>query len=234
MGWLWRAFCDAAPSALIASATGAGLLRLVHRRTQTLLVTALDFALLTALSAVLLVVFLPPPGNWHSPPMNLNPLADVGPTLHSDVALFQAVGNVALLIPLAILLPLRFAGARSIPRVALLALSLSGAIECLQVLFDDGRVGTFDDIVFNTAGAALGARLSRFRWREPTPAPARVALWRRSDVEVQRITGGGRHLIGRALLHDLPPLADGATLEITLSESHGGTLVVSARASMAA
>ncbi|WP_410646714.1 hypothetical protein [Amycolatopsis sp. cmx-4-54] len=63
-------------------------------------------------------------------------------------------------------------------------------------------------------------------------------MWHRSGIEVRRSGAAnarrGQRLIGRVTLSDLPPLAEGATLEITLSESDGGALLVSAQASVAA
>ncbi|RSM74009.1 VanZ family protein [Amycolatopsis sp. WAC 01375] len=242
MGWWWQAFSGAAPWSLLAAAAGAGIVeigaRLRGKRRRPFAI-ALDFALLASLFAVLLVVFVPAPPAGRGSPVSLHLLADVLPVFgdHPDPALFQLAGNVFLLTPLAVLMPVRFEWARPVPRVVLSAFVASVSIECLQVWQGAGRVGSLDDVLCNTAGAALVAWCGTL-WRARTATVDSVSVWQRSGIEV-RSSGvanarRGQRLIGRVTLNDLPPLAEGATLEITLSESDGGALLVSAQASVAA
>ncbi|MFC3451553.1 VanZ family protein [Amycolatopsis speibonae] len=242
MGWWWQAFSGAAPWSLLAAAAGAGIAEFVARfqgKRRRPFAAALDFGLLASFFAVLLVVFVPAPTAGRGSSVSLHLLADVLPVFsdHPDLALIQLAGNVFLLTPLAVLMPVRFGWARPVPRIVVSAFVVSVSIECLQVWQGAGRVGSLDDVLCNTAGAALAAwRASRRRARSTTTGTVRV--WRRSGIEVRRSgmanTRRGQRLIGRVTLCDLPPLAEGATLEITLSESDGGALLVSAQASVAA
>ncbi|MGY6653038.1 VanZ family protein [Amycolatopsis sp. TRM77291] len=240
MDWWWQAFFDAAPWSLLAAAAGAVVAEFVARRRgnrRRRYLIALDFALLASLFAVIPVVFVPAPMAGHGSPVSLHLLGDVLPVFDDrpDVALFQLTGNVLLLAPLAVLAPVRFDWAKPVPRIVLAAFAMSVSIECLQVWQGAGRVGSLDDVLCNTAGAALAAWCGS-QWR--SRATGGVRVWRRSGIEVRR-SGAvnarrGQRLIGRVTLSDLPPLAEGATLEITLSESDGGALFVSAQAEVAA
>ncbi|MFJ8912570.1 VanZ family protein [Amycolatopsis sp. NPDC102389] len=240
MGWWWQAFFDAAPWSLLVAAAGAVVAEFVARlggKRRGPFAVALDFALLAALFAVLLVVFVPAPTAARGSSVSLHLLADVLPVFSDrpELAVFQLAGNVFLLTPLAILAPMRFGWAKPVSRVVLSAFLVSVSIECLQVWQDAGRVGSVDDVLCNTAGAALAAWCAS-RWRGRAAGSVRV--WHRSGIEVRRSgvvnARRGQRLIGCVTLSDLPPLAEGATLEITLSESDGGALLVSARASVAA
>ncbi|MFD6071004.1 VanZ family protein [Amycolatopsis lurida] len=240
MGWWWQAFSDVAPWSLLTAAAGAGVaafaarLRGNRRRRSAI---ALDFALLASVFAVLAIVFVPAPVPGRGSPVSLHLLGDVVPVFEgrTDLALVQLAGNVLLLAPLAVLAPMRFDWARPVSRIVLAAFAVSVSIECLQVWQGAGRVGSLDDVLCNTAGAALVAWCGS-RWRGRATASVRV--WHRSGIEVRRPGAvnarRGQRLIGRVTLSDLPPLAEGATLEITLSESDGGALLVSAQASVAA
>lgn len=240
MGWWWQAFSDVAPWSLLAAAAGAVVAEFVarlrgNRRPRSAI--ALDFALLASLFAILAIVFVPAPMAGRGSPVSLHLLGDVLPVFDDrpDLALFQLAGNVLLLAPLALLAPVRFDWAKPVPRIVLAAFAVSVSIECLQVWQGAGRVGSLDDVLCNTAGAALAAWCGS-RWRGRATGSVRV--WHRSGIEVRRSSAvsarRGQRLIGRVTLNDLPPLAEGATLEITLSESDGGALLVSAQASVAA
>ncbi|MFE5507195.1 VanZ family protein [Amycolatopsis japonica] len=242
MGWWWQAFSAAAPWSLLVAAAGAGVAEFIARlggKRRGPFVIALDFALLAALSAVLLIVFVPAPTAARGSSVSLHLLADVLPVFSDrpQLALFQLAGNVFLLMPLAILVPVRFGWAKPVSRIVLSAFLVSVSIECLQVWQDAGRVGSLDDVLCNTAGAAFAAWCAS-RWRGRTTTAGSVRVWHRSGIEVRRSgvvhARRGQRLIGRVTLSDLPPLAEGATLEITLSESDGGALLVSAQASVAA
>ena len=68
-------------------------------------------------------------------------------------------GNLALLLPLGILLPLISHRFRTLKRVLLLALCLSVGIEASQFVlrfFGNLRAVDIDDVILNTLGACLG------------------------------------------------------------------------------
>ncbi|WP_412518804.1 VanZ family protein [Actinomadura madurae] len=81
-------------------------------------------------------------------------------------ALLQVGGNLALLAPLGVLLPLVWTSLRGPVRLALLTGLLSLAIEGVQGTVVVGRAFDIDDVILNVAGVVvayllLGRRLSR-------------------------------------------------------------------------
>jgi glycopeptide antibiotics resistance protein len=81
-------------------------------------------------------------------------------------ALFQVGGNLALLAPLGVLLPLVWTSLRGPIRLALLTGLLSLVIETVQGALVMGRAFDIDDVILNVAGVVvayllLGRRLSR-------------------------------------------------------------------------
>jgi len=72
-------------------------------------------------------------------------------------------GNLALLAPLGVLLPVIFKGLRGLIRLTLLVALISLAIETVQGTLVSGRTFDVDDIILNTIGAAL-AYLLVGRW----------------------------------------------------------------------
>lgn len=70
--------------------------------------------------------------------------------------LLYSLGNVAMLIPFGLLLPLIFPFARHFFVTVFLGFSLSFTIEMTQMLFTVTRKGTVDDLIFNTIGAMIG------------------------------------------------------------------------------
>ncbi len=80
-------------------------------------------------------------------------------------ALVEALANVAMFVPLGVLLVLLAAapagrsarGLRLMVRVALVGLAISTGIEVAQALWLPSRVATVQDVVMNTLGAAAGA-----------------------------------------------------------------------------
>jgi hypothetical protein len=64
----------------------------------------------------------------------------------------QIGGNLVLLAPLGILLPLVFAGLHTVPRVTLVAVFGSTAVETIQGVFVPGRAFDIDDILLNVVG----------------------------------------------------------------------------------
>ncbi len=75
----------------------------------------------------------------------------------SDDWLYQLGGNVALFVPLGLLLPIAWRSVfrRLIPTL-LTGLLLSSAIEIAQATVISGRVATTDDVVLNVLGTSLG------------------------------------------------------------------------------
>ncbi|MFS2291454.1 MAG: VanZ family protein [Actinomadura sp.] len=81
-------------------------------------------------------------------------------------ALLQLGGNLALLAPLGVLLPIVWTTLRGPIRLALLAGVLSLVIETIQGTLVMGRAFDIDDVILNTTGVViaylfLGRRLSR-------------------------------------------------------------------------
>ena len=81
-------------------------------------------------------------------------------------AFLQIGGNLALLAPLGVLLPLVWTTLRGPIRLALLTGMFSLAIETIQGLLVMGRAFDIDDVILNVAGVViayllLGRRLSK-------------------------------------------------------------------------
>ncbi len=93
-------------------------------------------------------------------------LADALAWLHArglpaavDVAVVEALANVVMFVPFGVLVPL--AGVRRAWVAVPLGLAFSVAIELAQLAFWPTRVATVQDVVMNTAGAALGVAAVR-------------------------------------------------------------------------
>ncbi|WP_433174473.1 VanZ family protein [Actinoallomurus sp. CA-150999] len=82
-------------------------------------------------------------------------------------AVLEIGGNLALMMPLGVLLPILFARLRGLVRLTLAVALISLGIEAVQGLLITGRTFDIDDVILNTAGAALAYLLvgRRFaRW----------------------------------------------------------------------
>ena len=178
MEQLWRVFGSAAVGLLALVPVGAAVVCVLAwvrarrmRRRDAWLSALLDVALVAAFLPVLYLVFVPVPGLEGRMMISLAPGAGIVPIFGGDggtparSALMQALGNIALLAPLAALVPLRISRLRSVPKVVLAALLLSVGIECAQWLLQLGRVSATDDVLLNTFGAALGASATRHWWK---------------------------------------------------------------------
>lgn len=75
--------------------------------------------------------------------------------LGSEFWMRNALGNLALLLPVGLLAPLAIPSLDRWWRVALLALLISTAIELTQLAVPD-RSADIDDVIVNVAGALLG------------------------------------------------------------------------------
>ncbi|GAA4870386.1 VanZ family protein [Saccharopolyspora cebuensis] len=91
----------------------------------------------------------------------------------------QLAGNLVLLMPLGMLVPMRLGWPDRAASVAFGGLVAACGIELVQFLAVSGRVASVDDVVLNTAGAALGGLLVRPPWR--VPAVAAHGASRRGD-----------------------------------------------------
>ncbi|HEX6500996.1 MAG TPA: VanZ family protein [Micromonosporaceae bacterium] len=78
-------------------------------------------------------------------------------------AIVQIGGNLLVLAAFGAFLPVRFPV--RLPTVIVGAALASSAIESMQYLLNLGRVSSVDDVLVNTAGAAIAALCSRPWWR---------------------------------------------------------------------
>ncbi|WP_182378714.1 VanZ family protein [Nocardioides sp. WS12] len=96
--------------------------------------------------------------------VSLEPFRDL--ETMSDI---QVVGNLVLLSALGFFAPLRFRALASLPRIVVLAAFSSAAIETAQFVLRLDRVSSVDDVLLNTAGAAVAAVLSWPWWGPDSP-----------------------------------------------------------------
>ncbi|MFF4060948.1 VanZ family protein [Streptomyces sp. NPDC001668] len=112
------------------------------------------------------------PGDEDGAVVNLVPLRDL---LTMDTG--QIVGNLLVFAALGFLAPLRFAALASVRRVLALGAGCSVLVETAQYVLHLDRVSSVDDVLLNTAGAALAALASRRWWRDTgkDSPPARLS-----------------------------------------------------------
>lgn len=173
MGALLRAFWGIIPATAIALpyAMLCWPLLTVRRRRRAGVslarasATAGADVLIVTLGALVLILVTMPVGDSHSSTLDLMPGADLADAYTDGGSLWQVLGNLFLLLPLAALVPLRVPRLRSVRRIALLALVLSVLVEATQFVLHNGRVTSTDDVLLNTLGAVLGAAATRPVWR---------------------------------------------------------------------
>jgi hypothetical protein len=85
----------------------------------------------------------------------------------------QIIGNLLVLAALGFCAPLRFRSLASLTRISALAAACSILIETAQYVLRLDRVSSIDDVLLNTAGAALAAIASRPFWQPPERCPRR-------------------------------------------------------------
>lgn len=132
-----------------------------------------------------------PVGDVAESTLDLVPGADVTAAFGSDGSRWQVVGDVLLLCPLGALLPVRIRRLRALPRIAPAALTASALVEGTQYLIHTGRGTSTDDVLLNTAGATLGAALSRRGRRSldaAPPVPVAIPLPRRTICEARTLS----------------------------------------------
>lgn len=148
----------------------------MNRRTvcgvPVLLVYFMGVGLMTGPSLYQLLV-------WHfpEPRLELVPFVDIMRVLTDETspglgAFVNIAGNLVLLAPLGFLLPLLWSYFCSARRTILFGFGLSLSIELIQRIA--GGVTSVDDLILNTAGAALGFALAKLLLRAcPHLAPRR-------------------------------------------------------------
>jgi hypothetical protein len=116
------------------------------------------------------MVLTPVPGERE---VVLVPLRDLVALLGERPAtvIVQVGGNLLVLAAFGAFLPVRFSALARLRRVAAVSATVSVTIELLQYVLHLGRVTSVDDVLVNTAGAVIGAVLTRPWW-----APPRVTL----------------------------------------------------------
>ena len=87
----------------------------------------------------------------------------------------QLAGNLVLLVPVAVLVPLRVRWFDGLGKIVIGGLLTALVIETVQFFAIPGRVASTDDVVLNTLGATLGGLLVCTPWwsgHEPLPGPS--------------------------------------------------------------
>lgn len=138
--------------------------------------SALDVGLLYGVGVPIWLTMLPG-GNRE---ISLVPFRDM-----ATLPPYEIVGNMLLLAAVGALVPLRFRALASVPRATLVAMALSCAIETCQYVLPIGRVASVDDVILNTAGAAVAALGSWMWWR---PGARGDALTREASEEGDTLT----------------------------------------------
>lgn len=119
---------------------------------------ALDVALVSAAVFVVALVVMP---LSRGSMLHLVPGTDLDRVFTNDRAFWQAAGNLLMLLPLGMLLPLRWRWWHSPARVVVAAFAASVCFELVQYALHVGRVTSTDDVLLNTIGAALGVSIVR-------------------------------------------------------------------------
>jgi glycopeptide antibiotics resistance protein len=133
---------------------------------------------------ILIVLLLTLPGNpWDEPSeervVHAVPFEELFQEVEDDhptllVVVAEMIGNLLLLFPLGLLVPLRWPAMASAVRLLVGAGLLAVAVEALQFGLEFGRRASATDVILNTAGACLGFSalllLRRFRRRQPGPS----------------------------------------------------------------
>jgi len=137
---------------------------------------------------ILIVLLLTVPGTpWEEPSeervVHAVPFEELFQEVEDDhptllVVVAEMIGNLLLLFPLGVLVPLRWPAMASAVRLLVGAGLLAVAVEAVQFGLELGRRASATDVVLNTAGACLGLAtlllLRRFRRGQPGPSfPAR-------------------------------------------------------------
>ncbi|MEV4114018.1 VanZ family protein [Nonomuraea sp. NPDC049695] len=87
-----------------------------------------------------------------------------------EAVFVQVGGNLLVFAALGALLPVRSRAMSSTARVAAVAAGFSVIVEVLQYVLRLGRFSSVDDVLLNTAGAAIFALITRRWWAVRIPA----------------------------------------------------------------
>ncbi|MEU6711124.1 VanZ family protein [Nonomuraea sp. NPDC046802] len=104
--------------------------------------------------------------------VGLVPFGDLADLLWApwETVLVQVGGNLLVFAALGALLPVRSERMSSTARVAAIAAAFSVTVEVLQYALRLGRFSSVDDVILNTAGAALASLVTRRWWARRIPA----------------------------------------------------------------
>jgi glycopeptide antibiotics resistance protein len=117
----------------------------------------------------ILALTMMPMGSAGTSSLHLMPGSDILTEFADDGSLWQIAGNLVLLAPLGVLVPLRVPALRSISRITMVAFIVSVGIELTQYVLHAGRITSTDDVLLNTLGVAAGATLTCGWVRRPAP-----------------------------------------------------------------
>ncbi|WP_236790474.1 VanZ family protein [Amycolatopsis sp. GM8] len=117
----------------------------------------------------ILALTMMPIGDSGGSSVHLMPGSDILTEFSDNGSLWQIAGNLLLLAPLGVLVPLRVPAMRSIRRITLAAFAVSVMLELIQYLLHAGRVTSTDDVLLNTLGVAASATLTCGWARRPVP-----------------------------------------------------------------
>ena len=122
-----------------------------------------DVSLAASLAGIMTLTLNPKnevAGNTHIQPVPFSDIVDAVTSLGDTTLLVAAVANLLLFMPFGAALYMR---GLSLKSTALTGFALTAAVEGAQLLLVSGRTTSVDDLMLNTAGAALGHALLR-RW----------------------------------------------------------------------
>lgn len=146
------------PLSLVAAATliplrwrDCGIVRAVSA-------LVVDWLVLCSALSVAYLVLTPRPPYQQEPRVRLgSDLLDALSAAPGDAQPWvQLAGNLVLLLPLGLLIPLRVRWFDNLGAIALAGMLLSCSIELVQYFAVRGRIASADDVVLNTLGAAIG------------------------------------------------------------------------------
>lgn len=119
-------------------------------------------------------------GRLPEPKLELIPFADIIGIIIDSIAhhhgagiILNIFGNIILFVPLGFLLPVFWPYFSKARRTILFAAGLSLSIELIQLI--SGGVTSVDDLILNTAGAALGFALAKLLLRSRPRRDERAA-----------------------------------------------------------
>jgi hypothetical protein len=157
--WLLGPIWDLIPTLLVAVGLAwFGLVLVRVRRTRDAWASigsaSLDVATATVIGMILLLTLLQEGGDNHA--LLIVPFAEVAIGRTASDVLPQYAGNVAMFVPLGLLVPVRWRLVDSLGRVVAASAAFSLAIEVTQWVATTGRQSSTTDVLMNTVGAAIG------------------------------------------------------------------------------